>query len=50
MKMNNRFIYGIFSIILAAIIAFIAIPLAILISKLTTKDKYIQKIYHPTKI
>lgn len=26
MKMNNRFIYGIFSIILAAIIAFIAIP------------------------
>ena len=26
-------------------IAFIAIPLAILISKLTTKDKYIQKIY-----
>lgn len=26
MKMNNRFIYGIFSIILAAIIAFIAVP------------------------
>lgn len=26
MKMNNRFIYGIFSIILAAIIAFVAIP------------------------
>lgn len=26
MKMNNRFIYGIFSIILAAVIAFIAIP------------------------
>lgn len=26
MKMNNRFIYGILSIVLAAIIAFIAIP------------------------
>lgn len=26
MKMNNRFIYGIFSIILAAVIAFVAIP------------------------
>ena len=26
MKMNNRFIYGIFSILLAAVIAFIAIP------------------------
>lgn len=26
MKMNNRFIYGILSLILAAIVAFIAIP------------------------
>ena len=26
MKMNNRFIYGILSIVLAAVIAFIAIP------------------------
>lgn len=26
MKMNNRFIYGILSIVLAAIIAFVAIP------------------------
>lgn len=26
MKMNNRFIYGILSIILAAVIAFVAIP------------------------
>ena len=26
MKMNNRFIYGIISIVLAVIIAFIAIP------------------------
>ena len=44
MRINNRFIYGIISILLAAVIAFVAIPV---VTKKTSSTLEIVRVVNP---